>query len=160
MKQIPKLVILPLFFGLIFTACGDNGEEDVEASIHAKVHFMKYKAGANATMIMTYLWEGKDWSTAKSGKTVANAMFSVSTSDTINTMSEAKFEKLSAGTYYMGVFETSKMAYDAGDAALKVVGYYNTSESDYNHMMTPTGIEVTESKDYDLQTMMAMMMSM
>jgi hypothetical protein len=160
MQQLTKLVVLPLLIGLMFTACGDKDEEEVSASVHSKVMFMKYKTGASASMVMAYLWEGKDWNTAKSGKTVASGMFSVSTSDTINTTAEVEFKTLPAGTYYLGVFETSKMAYDGSDAALKVVGYYNTSESDYNHMMMPTGIEVSESKDYDLQTMMAMMMNM
>jgi len=102
---------------------------------------MNYVAGSEATMIMTYLWEGSDWSTAQASSTVASAMFSVSVSDTLNTMSEAEFEGLPAGTYYMGVFETSGMMYNADDPALKAAGYYNTTEEDYNHMMTPTGIE-------------------
>jgi len=48
--------------------------------------------------------------------------------------------------------------YNADDPALKAAGYYNTTEEDYNHMMTPTGIEVSESMDYDLETMMLMSM--
>jgi hypothetical protein len=85
MQQLTKLVVLPLLIGLMFTACGDKDEEEVSASVHSKVMFMKYKTGASASMVMAYLWEGKDWNTAKSGKTVASGMFSVSTSDTINT---------------------------------------------------------------------------
>jgi len=48
------------------------------------------------------------------------------------------------------------MSYDENDTALRSAGYYNTSENGNNHMMTPTGIEVTESKDYHLETMMIM----
>jgi len=159
MKVNPKLMISLLMTSFIFFACEDEKEDEaVSASIHAEVMFMNYVSGSSATMIMAYLWEGSDWTTAQAAGTVANAMFSVSTSDTINTTSEAEFEDLPAGTYYLGIFETSKMAYDADDAALKSAGYYNTSEDDYNHMMTPTGTEVSESKDYHLETMMVMSM--
>ena len=159
MKLMSKLTALVIITSFIFVACEDEKEEEVvSASIHAKVMFMNYVAGSDATMIMAYLWEGSDWSTASAGGTVANAMFSVSVSDTLNTMSEAEFEDLPAGTYYMGVFETSGMMYNADDPALKAAGYYNTTEEDYNHMMTPTGIEVSESMDYDLETMMLMSM--
>ena len=159
MKLMSKLTALVIITSFIFVACEDEKEEEaVSASIHAKVMFMNYVAGSDATMIMAYLWEGSDWSTASAGGTVANAMFSVSVSDTLNTMSETEFENLPDGTYYMGVFETGKMTYDTDDAAQKSAGYYNTTEDDYNHMMTPTGIAVSESKDYDLETMMIMNM--
>ena len=159
MKVNPKLITSLLMTSFIFFACEDEKEDEaVSASIHAEVMFMNYVSGSSATMIMAYLWEGSDWTTAQAAGTVANAMFSVSTSNTINTTSEAEFEDLPAGTYYLGIFETSKMAYDADDAALKSAGYYNTSEDDYNHMMTPTGTEVSESKDYHLETMMVMSM--
>ena len=159
MKLISKLTALVIIASFIFVACEDEKEEEaVSAEIHAKVMFMNYVTGSEATMIMTYLWEGSDWSTAQAGGTVASAMFSVSVSDTLNTMSETEFENLPDGTYYMGVFETGKMTYDTDDAAQKSAGYYNTTEDDYNHMMTPTGIAVSESKDYDLETMMIMNM--
>jgi hypothetical protein len=159
MKATPKLITSLLIAGFVFFSCEDEKEEEVvSASIHVSAMFMNYVSGSNATMIMAYLWEGSDWTTAQAAGTVANAMFSVSTSDTINTTLEAEFEDLPVGTYYLGIFETSKMAYDADDAALKSAGYYNTSEDDYNHMMTPTGTEVSESKDYHLETMMVMSM--
>ena len=159
MKATPKLITSLLIAGFVFFSCEDEKEEEVvSASIHVSAMFMNYVSGSNATMIMAYLWEGSDWTTAQAAGTVANAMFSVSTSDTINTTSEAEFEDLPAGTYYLGIVETSNMAYDADDAALKSAGYYNTSEDDYNHMMTPTGTEVSESKDYHLETMMVMSM--
>ena len=104
MKLMSKLTALVIITSFIFVACEDEKEEEaVSASIHAKVMFMNYVAGSDATMIMAYLWEGSDWSTASAGGTVANAMFSVSVSDTLNTMSEAEFEDLPAGTYYMVV---------------------------------------------------------
>ena len=156
MKLISKLTALIIIASFIFLSCEDEKEEAISASIHAEVHFMNYVAGSDATMMMTYLWEGSAWTTAKAAGTVANAMFSVSVSDTLTTMSEAEFENLPAGTYYMGVFETSSMSYDENDTALRSAGYYNTSENGNNHMMTPTGIEVTESKDYHLETMMIM----
>ena len=159
MKATPKLITSLLIAGFVFFSCEDEKEEEVvSASIHVSAMFMNYVSGSNATMIMAYLWKGSDWTTAQAAGTVANAMFSVSTSNTINTTSEAEFEDLPAGTYYLGIFETSKMAYDADDAALKSAGYYNTSEDDYNHMMTPTGTVVSESKDYHLGKMMVMSM--
>ena len=161
MRVTPKLITSFLIAGFVFFSCEDEKEDEaVSASIHVSAMFMNYVAGSDATMIMVYLWEGADWSTASAAGTVANGMFMVSTADTLMSTVEVEIEALPAGTYYLGIFETSKMAYDGSDAALKVVGYYNTSESDYNHMMMPTGIEVSESKDYDLQTMMAMMMNM
>ena len=66
-----------------------------------------------------------------------------------------------AGTYYLGVFETSGMAYSN---VVATVGYYSTAYEDstpaYNSMMMPSGITVTNSRDYDLYKMMAMKMAM
>ena len=82
MKLMSKLTALVIITSFIFVACEDEKEEEaVSASIHAKVMFMNYVAGSDATMIMAYLWEGSDWSTAQAGGTVASAMFSVSLSD-------------------------------------------------------------------------------
>ena len=159
MKVNPKLITSLLMTSFIFFACDDEKEDEaVSASIHVSAMFMNYVSGSDATMIMAYLWKGADWSTASAAGTVANGMFMVSTADTLMSTVEVEIEALPAGTYYLGIFETSKMAYDADDAAQKSAGYYNTTEDDYNHMMTPTGIAVSESKDYDLETMMIMNM--
>ena len=159
MKVNPKLITSFLIAGFVFFSCEDEKEDEaVSASIHVSAMFMNYVAGSDATMIMVYLWEGADWSTASAAGTVASGMFTLSTADTIMSTVEVEIETLPAGTYYLGIFETSKMAYDADDDAQKSAGYYNTTEDDYNHMMTPTGIAVSESKDYDLETMMVMSM--
>ncbi len=157
MKLIYKLTPVIVIASFIFVACEDEKEEEtISAAIHAEVHFMNFVAGSEASMIMAYLWEGSDWTTAKASDPVASAMFSVSVSDTLNTTSEAEFEDMPAGTYYMGCFETRSMTYDESDTVQTSAGYYNTSEDNNNHMMTPAGIEVTESKDYHLETMMIM----
>ena len=159
MKITPKLITSLLIASFVFFSCEDEKEKEVvSASIHVSAMFMNYVSGSNATMIMAYLWEGADWSTASAAGTVANGMFMVSTADTLMSTVEVEIETLPAGTYYLGIFETSQMMYSTDDTALKSAGYYNTTEDDYNHMMTPTGIEVSESIDYDLETMMLMSM--
>ena len=159
MKITPKLITSLLIASFVFFSCEEEKEEEVvSASIHVSAKYMNYVSGSDATMIMVYLWEGSDWNTAQAAPTVASGMFMVSTADTLMSTVEVEIETLPAGTYYLGIFETSKMAYDADDAVQKSAGYYNTTEDDYNHMMTPTGIAVSESKDYDLETMMIMNM--
>lgn len=157
MKRNTGVLIGILTIGLMMS-CEDKDDAaaTISGEIHAKVMFMNYVAGMNATMIMAYIWEGTDWTTAQAAGTVANGMFSVSLSDTIGSTEEVEFTGLAAGTYYCAVFETSKMSYDTGSSGFKSVGYYNTTESDYNHMMTPTGITVDSNTPVELSTMMAM----
>ena len=166
MKITPKLITSLLIASFVFFSCEEEKEEEVvSASIHVSAMFMNYVSGSDATMIMAYLWEGSDWSTAQAAPTVASGMFMVSTADTLMSTVEVEIETLPAGTYYLGIFETSQMMYSTDDTALKSAGYY--SEGSYAmdgttvtnvHMMTPTGIEVSESIDYDLETMMLMSM--
>lgn len=144
-----------LAFGLILSCEDKDDAAAISGEIHSKVMFMSYTPGSGANMIMGYLWEGSDWTTAKAAGTVGTEMFSVTLADTITTTVEVEFKKLAAGTYYCGVFETSQMSYSTSDTALATVGYYNTTESDYNHMMTPTGITVDSDTAVELETMMA-----
>ena len=76
MKATPKLITSLLIAGFVFFSCEDEKEEEVvSASIHVSAMFMNYVSGSDATMIMAYLWEGADWSTASAAGTVANGMF-------------------------------------------------------------------------------------
>ena len=59
------------------------------------------------------------------------------------------------GTYYVGVFETSDMMFST---KLYTCGYYNVSADNMNSSTEPSGIAVTDSKDYDLTRMMVMKM--
>jgi len=127
MKITPKLITSLLIASFVFFSCEDEKEKEVvSASIHVSAMFMNYVSGSSATMIMAYLWEGADWSTASAAGTVANGMFMVSTADTLMSTVEVEIEALPAGTYYLGIFETSKMAYDADDAGRRLQPYDDT----------------------------------
>ena len=171
MKLISKLTAFVIIASFIFIACEDEEkEDDFSATIHASVMFMPmgmmaYTTDSSATMIMGYLWKGDSWSAAEAAGPIdaMGAMFDAAVSvggTELAGTKEAEFSITEEGTYYLGVFEASGMAYSN---AVYTVGYYNTAYADstsaYNSMMMPSGISVTTG-DNDLETMMAMKMGM
>ena len=161
-------------------SCSEDDPEVFSATIHAKVMFMSmgegemstpYTTDSEATMIMAYLWEGDSWTAAKEAGTIdaMGEMFGAAVSAGGTELAGTYEKEISisaAGTYYLGVFETSGMAYSN---VVDTVGYYeegaytvmmsDTTVTNVN-MMMPLGISVTTSGDYDLKTMMAMKMAM
>lgn len=149
-----------------FLACAqEEQQEEVMGELHVPVMFMSYVSMKDdATMIMAYAWSESNWSNGPSGdpaSEAADGMFMENTldptaPDTLNDTEEVHLEDLAEGTYYVGVFETSAMAYDASDAYL--IGYYNDND-DNKITMTgseATGIDITSSQhDVELGTMMA-----
>lgn len=157
--------------GIFMFSCSEDDPEVFSATIHVSVMFMPmndmaYTTDSDATMIMAYLWEGDSWTAAKEAGTIdaMGEMFGAAVSAGGTELAGTYEKEISisaAGTYYLGVFETSGMAYSN---VVATVGYYSTAYADstpaYNSMMMPSGITVTNSGDYDLYKMMAMKMAM
>ena len=161
--------------GIFMFSCSEDDPEVFSATIHAKVMFMSmgegemstpYTTDSEATMIMPYLWEGDSWTAAKEAGPIdaMGEMFSAAVSAGGTELAGTYEKEISisaAGTYYLGVFETSGMAYSN---VVATVGYYSTAYADstpaYNSMKMPSGITATNSGDYDLYKMMAMKMAM
>ncbi|MFQ6616153.1 MAG: hypothetical protein ACE5HZ_05210 [Fidelibacterota bacterium] len=149
-----------------FTACAqEEEEEEIMGEVHVSVMFMNYTSmKEDATMVMAYAWDSSNWSSGPSGSPASNAadgMFMGKTlnpnaPDTLSGTEEVHLGDLPKGTYYVGVFETSQMAYDASDAHL--IGYYDENDDNMITMdaATATGVAITQSGDVELETMMAM----
>ena len=162
--------------GIFMFSCSEDDPEVFSATIHVSVMFMPmndmaYTTDSDATMIMAYLWEGDSWTAAKEAGPIdaMGEMFGAAVSAGGTELAGTYEKEISisaAGTYYLGVFETSGMAYSN---VVDTVGYYeegaytvmmsDTTVTNVN-MMMPLGISVTTSGDYDLKTMMAMKMAM
>jgi hypothetical protein len=93
-------------------------------------------------MIMAYLWTGTTWDTATLIEGPAGwGMFPLAPPGTFDGPTTVTFQVVAEGTYFVGVFETTGMAYDI---PLATVGYYNqTVAEEFNSPDTPTGLTTT-----------------
>ena len=122
--------------------------------IQVSVMFMNYDADSTANMIMGYAWEGATWAEAEAAGPVDSMgeMFMITPGDGMMETIDVTFGELSAGNYYVGVFETTEMGYNT---AIATLGYYDDTD-EMNYLgYTPSAISVT-ADTVALQTMMAM----
>ena len=170
MKKLILLLTGILSFSVVFTGCGDDDEDEViiMGEIHATVMFMSYVVQNDAAnMIMVYAWDAANWSDGPDGPIASEAadgmlmMATVLSSapDTLMLTDEAEMDGLPAGSYYVGVFESTQMAY--GASTTELIGYYNADNTTtYITMMgsEATVITVSTTTPVELKTMMAMPM--
>ena len=170
MKKLILLLTGILSFSVVFTGCGDDDEDEViiMGEIHATVMFMSYVIQNDAAnMIMVYAWDAADWFEGPNGAIASEAvdgmlmMAAVTSSspDTLMLTDEAEMDGLPAGSYYVGVFESTQMAY--GFSTTTLIGYYNAGNTTtYITMMgsEATAITISTTTPVELKTMMAMPM--
>ncbi|MFQ6675310.1 MAG: hypothetical protein ACE5LH_03080 [Fidelibacterota bacterium] len=166
MKRTALILGLVAMTAIDFMACAqEEKDEKIVGEIHVSVMFMSYVSQKDdATMIMAYAWDSSNWNNGPSGDPASDAadgMFmdhtlNPSAPDTLSGTEEVELADLPKGTYYVGIFETSQMAYDASDAQL--IGYYNENDDNNITMMgsEASAISITTSGHVELGTMMAM----
>ncbi|HIN62525.1 MAG TPA: hypothetical protein EYM89_07205 [Candidatus Marinimicrobia bacterium] len=122
---------------------GNECEAIVSGAIQLTVDFNDYETQSDAAMIMAYLWTGTTWDTATLIEGSSGwAMFPLAPPGTFDGPTTVTFQEVAEGTYFVGVFETTGMAYDS---PLATVGYYNqTVAEEFNSPDTPTGLTTNE----------------
>ena len=121
--------------------------------INLTVEFDDYTTLDEAAMIMAYIWAGDNWETAALVEGADGwAMFLLVPPGTFNGTYSVSWDELESGTYYVGVFETTGMAYET---AIKLVGYYNSSVNGNNSLTEPEGVAVDGVNTVNLETMVA-----
>lgn len=170
MKKSMILLTGILSFSLVFAGCSEDDEDEVAiiGEIQATVMFMSYVVqNAAANMIMIYAWEAANWSDGPNGAIASEAadgmlmMAAVTSSgpDTLALMDDVAMDGLPAGSYYVGVFESTQMAYGASTTTL--IGYYDANNTNTYITMMGSGatmITISTTTPVDLPTMMAMPM--
>ena len=112
--------------------------------INLTVEFDDYTTLDEAAMIMAYIWAGDNWETAALVEGADGwAMFLLGPPGTFNGTYSVSWDELESGTYYVGVFETTGMAYET---AIKLVGYYNSFVDDeHNSQEEPSALQTGEN---------------
>ncbi len=171
MKKMTAMATLLMGVSLVLSGCSAPAEEDedIMGEIHVSMMFMNNYTVTDdaASMIMAYAWDSGSWSSGPSGASTSNAVdgmfmdLSVSPTapDTLSGVHEVMLKGLPAGTYYIGVFESSQMNYDVSKATL--IGYYypaNTTTMRTTTASEATAVTISDATPVELETMMAMPM--
>ena len=128
--------------------CDDDPANDcvplVSGDVNLTVEFDGYTTLDEAAMIMGYIWVGASWDTAALIEGANGwAMFLLGPPGPFNGPSSVSWSGLISGTYYVGVFETTGMAYET---AIKLVGYYNSFVDDeHNSQEEPSALQTGEN---------------
>ena len=171
MKTTMTISTLLMASMLVLSGCAaDDDDEDIMGELHVSVMFMNnyVVTDDDASMIMAYAWDMANWSGGPLGASTSNAVDGMFTGVSVDPnapdtlavmMHEVMLKNLPVGTYYVGVFESSQMNYDATQATL--IGYYNSDDATTMSTMmagSATSVTISTTTPVELETMMAMPM--